>query len=67
MKSPVLLFKNKGEIIKEELLIERAIAVHSRKIRCKTTTKKTEIQIIEEIISKVLSNFEDERIVRKKE
>ncbi|MHA2309782.1 MAG: hypothetical protein ACXABJ_10930 [Candidatus Heimdallarchaeaceae archaeon] len=61
------MFKNKGEIIKEELLIERAIAVHSRKIRCKTTTKKTEIQIIEEIISKVLSNFEDERIVRKKE
>ncbi|NPD87799.1 MAG: MoxR family ATPase [Asgard group archaeon] len=62
----VELFKE-GEIIEEDILLERAIAVHSRKIRCKTTTKKTEIQIIEEIVSKVLANYEDERIIRKKE
>ena len=58
---------HENEVIKEDDLVERAIAVHSQKIRCKTTTKKTEIQIIEEIVSKVLSNYEDERIVRKKE
>lgn len=62
----VELFKE-GEKIIEDVLLERAIAVHSRKIRCKTTTKKTEIQIIKEIVSKVLSNYEDERIIRKKE
>ena len=56
-----------NELLKEEILLERAIAVHSRKIRCKTTTKKTEIQIIEEIVSKVLANYENERIIRKKE
>jgi hypothetical protein len=62
----VELFKE-GEIIKEDILLQRAIAVHSRKIRCKTTTKKTELQVIEEIISKILSSYENERIIRKKE
>ena len=62
----VELFKE-GEIIKEDILLERSIAVHSRKIRCKTTTKKTELQVIEEIVSKVLSNYDNERVVRKKE
>lgn len=62
----VELFKE-GEIIKEDILLDRSIAVHSRKIRCKTTTKKTELQVIEEIVSKVLSNYDNERIVRKKE
>ncbi len=62
----VELYKE-GDIIKEDILLERAIAVHSRKIRCKTTTKKTELQIIEEIVSKVLSKYENERIIRKKE
>ncbi|MHA1552750.1 MAG: AAA family ATPase, partial [Candidatus Heimdallarchaeaceae archaeon] len=55
------------EIIDEQTLIERAKAVHSRKIRCKTTSSKTESVIIEEIVSKVLSRYEDERIIRKKE
>ena len=55
------------ETIDEQTLIERAIAVHSRKIRCKTTSSKTESEIIEEIVSKVLSRYEDDRILRKKE
>ncbi|MCK4895854.1 MAG: MoxR family ATPase [Candidatus Heimdallarchaeota archaeon] len=55
------------ETIDEQTLVERAIAVHSRKIRCKTTSSKTESVIIEEIVSKVLSRYEDERIIRKKE
>ncbi len=56
-----------NEEINESTLIDRAIAVHSRKIRCKTTSKKDEIEIIEEIVSKILSRYEDERIIRKKE
>lgn len=55
------------ETIDEQTLNERAIAVHSRKIRCKTTSSKTESEIIEEIVSKVLSRYEDDRIIRKKE
>jgi MoxR-like ATPase len=62
----VELFR-KEELITEEVLLERAIAVHSRKIRCKTTSRKTEIEIVEEIISKVLANYDNERISRKKE
>jgi MoxR-like ATPase len=53
--------------INEDMLLDKAVAVHSRKIRCKTTTKKSEIQILEEIVSKVLANYENERIIRKKE
>ncbi|MCG3217142.1 MAG: MoxR family ATPase, partial [Candidatus Heimdallarchaeota archaeon] len=56
-----------NEEINESTLIDRAIAVHSRKIRCKTSSKKDEIEIIEEIVSKILSRYEDERIIRKKE
>jgi MoxR-like ATPase len=62
----VELFR-KEELITEDVLLERAIAVHSRKIRCKTTSRKTEIEIVEEIISKVLANYDNERISRKKE
>ncbi len=62
----VELYENQ-EIIEEQTLIERVIAVHSRKIRCKTTSSKTESEIIEEIVSKVLSRYEDDRIIRKKE
>ena len=62
----VELFRE-SELIREDILLELAIAVHSRKIRCKTTTKKIEIQILDEIISKVLANYDDERIIRKKE
>ena len=54
------------QIVEEELL-DKAISVHSRKIRCKTTSRKDELEIIEEIVSKVLSNIEDDRIIRKKE
>jgi len=55
------------EKINENILLERVISVHSRKIRCKTTSKKDELEILEEIVSKVLSNLEDDRIIRKKE
>lgn len=55
------------EKIDENILLEIAISVHSRKIRCKTTSRKDELEIIEEIVSKVLSNHEDDRIIRKKE
>lgn len=56
-----------NEKIDEIELIERAISVHSRKIRCKTSSRKSEVKIIEEIISKVLSKYDDNRITRKKE
>lgn len=62
----VELYKSE-ESIQEESLLNKAIAVHSRKIRCKTTSKKTELEILEEIVSKILSNYEDDRIIRKKE
>ncbi len=55
------------EQIVEDELLDKAISVHSRKIRCKTTSRKDELEIIEEIVSKVLSNLEDNRIIRKKE
>jgi len=56
-----------NEPIEEEKLVERAIAVHSRKIRCSTTSKKDEKEIIREIVSKVLMKHENsERIIRKK-
>ena len=55
------------EKIEEESLLEKVIAVHSRKIRCKTTSKKTELEILEEIVSKIFSNYEEDRIIRKKE
>ncbi|MBY9001265.1 MAG: MoxR family ATPase [Candidatus Heimdallarchaeota archaeon] len=58
---------DEGEMIEELTLIERAKAVHSRKIRCKTTSSKSESEIIEEIVSKILSRYEDDRIIRKKE
>jgi len=57
----------KEEPIDEEILLERALAVHSRKIRCKTTSRKTEEEIIEEILSKILSKYSDTQISRKKE
>ena len=56
-----------NDTINEEQLLDMVIAVHSRKIRCKTTSRKTEMKILEEIISKILSQYEDERIIRKKE
>ena len=62
----VNLLDNQEEI-DEELLIANAIAVHSRKIRSKTISRKTEEEIIIEIISKILSNIDDKRIKRKKE
>ena len=62
----VELYKSE-ESIEEESLLNKVIAVHSRKIRCKTTSKKTELEILEEIVSKILSNYEDNRIIRKKE
>ncbi len=55
------------ETIEEESLLDKVIAVHSRKIRCKTTSKKTESEILEEIVSKILSNYEEDKIIRKKE
>ena len=58
---------DEGEIIEEGALIERAKAVHTRKVRCKTTSSKSESEIIEEIVSKILSSYEDDRIIRKKE
>jgi MoxR-like ATPase len=62
----VELYKSE-ETIEEESLLDKVIAVHSRKIRCKTTSKKSELEILEEIVSKILSNYEDDRILRKKE
>ena len=55
------------EKIEEIELTERAISVHSRKIRCKTSSRKSEEIIIEEVISKILSKYDDNRILRKKE
>lgn len=55
------------ELLEEEVLITNSISVHSRKIRCKTTSRKTEEEIIIEIVSKILSKYEDNRISRKKE
>ncbi|MFW9852680.1 MAG: AAA family ATPase [Candidatus Thorarchaeota archaeon] len=62
----VELYKSE-ENIEEESLLDKVVAVHLRKIRCKTTSKKTELEILEEIVSKILSNYEDDRILRKKE
>ncbi len=62
----VNLYKT-GETIEEGELIDTAISVHSRKIRCSTSSRKTEEIIIEEIISKVLSRYDESRILRKKE
>ncbi len=56
------------EKLEEEILITYVISVHSRKIRCKTTSRKTEEEIIIEIVSKILSKYDDnDRISRKKE
>lgn len=57
----------KDEKIEEVELVDRAISVHSRKIRCSTSSRKTEESILEEIVSKVLSRYDDSRILRKKE
>ncbi len=61
----VELYEHKQEIVEEDL-VDIAIAVHAKKIRCKTTSKKTEIEIIEEIVSKILSKYDETRIIRKK-
>lgn len=61
----VQLFRD-GEEITEDLLVRHAIAVHSRKIRCKSTSRKTETEIIKEIVSKVLMRHEDSNRVKRK-
>ncbi len=55
------------DVLEEESLIANSLAVHSRKVRCKTTSRKTEDEIIIEIVSKVLSKYDDKRVLRKKE
>ncbi len=55
------------DILSEDLLISNSISVHSRKIRSKTTSRKTEEEIIIEVVLKVLSRYDNDRISRKKE
>lgn len=55
------------DVLEEESIIANSLAVHSRKVRCKTTSRKTEEEIIIEIVSKVLSKYDNERVLRKKE
>ncbi|MHA1685759.1 MAG: AAA family ATPase [Candidatus Heimdallarchaeaceae archaeon] len=62
----VQLFRE-GEELTEEKLIRHAIAVHAKKIRCSSTSRKQEAEIIKEIVSKILMKYEDnKRITRKK-
>ena len=56
-----------SEMLREDVLISNSISVHSRKIRCKTTSRKSEEEIIIEIVSKILAKFDETRIIRKKE
>jgi len=56
-----------SDVFNEESIIANSLAVHSRKIRCKTTSRKTEEEIIIEIVLKILANYDDPRISRKKE
>ena len=57
---------HQNQDIDENTLISHVIAVHSRKVRCTTTSQKSEQAILEEIVSKILSTYEDARIIRKK-
>ena len=60
-----LMLRSKN--LDEDVVVSNAIAVHSRKIRCKTTSRKTEEEIVIEIVLKILAKYNDPRISRKKE
>jgi MoxR-like ATPase len=55
------------DVLNEDEVVSNSIAVHSRKIRCKTASRKTEEEIIIEIVLKILAKYDNPRISRKKE
>ncbi len=57
---------SQNQDLDEQHIIELASAIHSRKIRVKTTSAKNEKNIIREIVLKILSTYDDPRIIRKK-